>query len=539
MKNFSASFIAIALFSWFVSINVATAQYTIPEKLEWWYEARFGMFIHFGSYSYLGHGEWAFYVESWNKTDYQSEVSANFNPTSFDASEIVGLAKTAGMKYLVITAKHHEGYCMWHTAVESFKDVSGKVGYNLYDFSGFQRDVLKELKDECDAQGIKFCLYYSIIDWNHSSQSAANYFSVMSSLQARTDYISDMKLQLEELITAYHPAVLWFDGDWCENKDPITLSDWWNKNDAKDLYDFVVGLDSNIIVNERVKRDCGLGDFLCPEQTVPSAPMSKQWETCQTMNYAWGYDTEKESSYKTSEALIQELVKVVSRDGNYLLNIGPKGDGSVTDGATTVLKGFGEWMKIYSESIYGTTRSPFSSEPSWGFYTKKENMLYAHVFKWPTNDILQIPVIKNKINRIYLLNDTLTSLSYSIDNNYINITLPQTAPNATNSVVAVKVNGLPVAGSPFDISNMIFSEDIALYPNPAKGKIYLTIDNQKEIAAIIISDLSGKILMERNLQEFQVENGSIEINIEKLVKGYYILKYRVNREEINLPFIKE
>ena len=195
------------------------AQYNIPSKMQWWYNGRFGMFIHFGSYSYLGHGEWAFYTENWTKPNYQSQVSAHFNPTSFNAGTIVNLAKKAGMKYLVITAKHHEGFSMWDTKVASFKDVTGALPYDLPGFTSFKtRDVLKELKDSCDSAGIKFCLYYSILDWSHSSQNKnSNYYSTMVSFDARTNYITDMKAQLKELVDTYHPAVLWFDGDWCGN----------------------------------------------------------------------------------------------------------------------------------------------------------------------------------------------------------------------------------------------------------------------------------------------------------------------------------
>ena len=161
----------IVLFTLLLISSYSNAQYKIPPKMDWWYNGRFGMFIHFGSYSYLGHGEWAFSTENWTKTDYQTKVSAHFNPVDFDAGEIARLAKRAGMKYLVITAKHHEGFSMWKTNVQSFKDTTGTKMYDLPDFTPFKtRDILQELKDSCDAEGIKFCLYYSILDWNHSSQ---------------------------------------------------------------------------------------------------------------------------------------------------------------------------------------------------------------------------------------------------------------------------------------------------------------------------------------------------------------------------------
>ncbi len=449
MKKHLTYVCAALLVSVFALVETTTAQYTIPPKMNWWYEARFGMFIHFGSYSYLGRGEWAFSVENWTKTNYQTQISAHFNPVNFNAGEIARLAKNAGMKYLVITAKHHEGFCMWQTDVQSFKDVTGTKMYDLPGFTEFTtRDILQELKDSCDAQGIKFCLYYSIIDWNHSSQTGGG-FTSMVSMEARAAYIEDMKTQLSELVTRYHPAIMWFDGDWDLNLTPVTLTDWWNAADGLDLYNYVISLDSTILINERVKRDVGLGDYACPEQTVPGAPLSRPWETNQTMNGAWGYNAGSENSYKTPKSMIQELVKVVSRDGNYLLNIGPRGDGSVTNGSKTILNGFGDWMSIYGKSIYGTTRSPYSVEPKWGFYTKKTGKLYVHVFTWPANGLLKVPSLTNTINKIYLLNDTTSLLTYYDSSGYTRITVPVNAPDSVNSVVVIDVSGVPVASTQY------------------------------------------------------------------------------------------
>ena len=414
-------------------IQVATAQYTIPQRMQWWYEARFGMFIHFGSYSYLGHGEWAFFNEHWTKGAYQNQVSAKFNPLDFNAGTIARLARKAGMKYLVITAKHHEGFCMWKTAVQSFGDSTEATLYDLPDFTPFgTRDVLKELKDSCDAQGIKFGLYYS----NMGSDSA------------RASYIDDMKAQLAELISTYHPAVMWFDGDWTRNSGSPTLTSWWTKTDGAALYDYVLGLDSTLIVNERVCRGFSLGDFDCPEQQVPATPPSRQWETCQTMNGSWGYNA-TDVSYKTPKTLIQQLETVVSRDGNYLLNIGPKGDGMVTDQSSSILNSFGEWMNIFGESIYGAARSPYALEPHWGVYTKKNGRLFAHVFTWPASGLLRVPSLTNVVSRVYQMIDTSTALSYTDSSGCITISLPPTAPNTNSSVIVVEVSGLPSASTQY------------------------------------------------------------------------------------------
>src|ERR1035437_9103274 len=171
MKKSYAYLFVVLFITMLFSVQKATAQYTIPAKMNWWYESRFGMFIHFGSYSYLAQGEWAM-PGGWSKTDWQTKVSANFNPINFNAGTIARLAQKAGMKYLVITAKHHEGFCMWDTQEESFKDVTGTKAFDLPGFTAFKtRDILKELKDSCDVVGVKFCLYYSILDWEHPSQT--------------------------------------------------------------------------------------------------------------------------------------------------------------------------------------------------------------------------------------------------------------------------------------------------------------------------------------------------------------------------------
>ena len=439
-------------------IAASASAYDVVPKMAWWYDARFGMFIHFGSYSAHGTGEWAFFNENWTKSNYQTQISASFNPTNFNAATIVGYAKAAGMKYLVITAKHHEGLAMWHSSIPGFTDVPGTTLYNLYDYTPFKRDLLRELKDECDAQGVRFCLYYSIMDWDHPSQTAnhSTYYSTMSSLTARSNYIVAMKGQLAELVTNYQPAVLWFDGDWCSNPASPTLNNWWIQADATNLYNYLIQLKPDLIVNERVKRDLGLGDFACPEQTVPAAALARPWETCATMNSAWGYNSNLESAYRAPAVILKEMVQVLSRDGNYLLNIGPRGDGSMTPGSTNILGAFAAWMAVFGESVHGTTASPFgTNEPAWGYYTKKPGKLYAHVFNWPGAEPVQVPVPSNAISRVYLLNNPNTSLSYTISGGKIVIAVPVGAPNTMDSVVVVAVAPPPLTARKSGGSNQV------------------------------------------------------------------------------------
>jgi len=449
--------VSLCMYAVFLLMHSAQAEYSVPSKMQWWYNDRFGMFIHFGSYSFYGSGEWEMFDGWWSKADYQTQISANFNPTHFNATNIVTLAKNAGMKYIVITAKHHEGFAMWDSNVAGFTDTTGTTEYNLHDYAGVNRDVLLELKDQCDAQGLKFCLYYSIIDWNHSSQFMTtgvypyDYFTEMQDPPGsqtwednKAAYVADMKAQLAELITMYDPAILWFDGDWCHDYNPPTAKQWWNSQDGQDLYDYVLSLKPDIIINERIKRDLGLGDYAVAEFSIPSAPLERPWERCETMNGAWGYDTSRESNYYSTADMIRKLVTCVSRDGNYLLNIGPKGDGSVTAGSISILQGIASWMETYSNSIYGTVGSPLQVEPSWGKYTAKSGTLYAHVFDWPANGQLLTSKLTNTISRIYSMDNPAVDLAHATNASSMTITLPASSPDATDSVIAIEVNGIPM-----------------------------------------------------------------------------------------------
>jgi len=305
-------------------------------------------------------------------------------------------------------------------------------------------------------------LYYSILDWNHPSQlrSPGNgtnnwyTYSTLTSATAKANYIRDMKLQLKELINNYHPAVLWFDGDWTYNFGtytygvPAQADKWWTKDDGIDLQNYLRGLDPNLLMNERVFRSAGLGDWDCSEGSILATANSRPWETCQTMNNSWGYNS-SDHSYKTTKDLILELVQNISRDGNYLLNIGPKGDGTVPIESINKLDSVGDWMNKYSSTIYGATRSPFSTEPTWGLYTKKSGKLYTQVFVWPKNGLLKVPSLTNIINKIYLLNDTTTLLNYKDNLGYIRISVPANAPNKICSVVVINVTGVPKASTTY------------------------------------------------------------------------------------------
>lgn len=444
-KVITAVLVAAVALSAVTAAPAQTAKaYRVPSNMKWWADDKFGMFIHFGAYSYYGQGEWAMSEQGISKQKYQTEIAAKFCPTDFNANEIVKYAKKAGMKYIVITAKHHEGFSMWDTQVASFKDYTGTKTFSLQGYTRFGstgRDVLQELKGACQKAGLKFGLYYSIVDWNHSSQKLGGALSsTMLSMDARAKYITDMKVQLKELVDRYDPAVMWFDGDWTYSDKKPTLENWWTKSDGQDLYRYMKSLNPNILVNERVCRSFGLGDFECPERSIPdkSSVPKRPWETCQSMNDAWGYKKTLEKSYYPVKNLIQDLAMVASEGGNYLLNIGPKGDGQMTDGSKKALNGIAKWMKKNGTSIYKVSASPFKKDPSWGTYTRKDKTIYAHVYKWPKKGKLVMKRYqKKKIKKITVLGKG-KKLKYKINGNKVTVTVPKKVPDKKDTVLAVQ-----------------------------------------------------------------------------------------------------
>jgi alpha-L-fucosidase len=315
-------------------------------RMKWWHDARFGMFIHWGVYSvpageyqgkvYHGLGEWLMNDAKIPVSEYE-KFARQFNPVKFDAAEWIRIAKDAGMKYIVITSKHHDGFAIWGSKVSK---------YNVVDFAPYGKDVLKALADECAKQGIIFCFYHSIMDWHQPNANAENW------TKYREKYL---KPQLKELLTGYGKlGVLWFDGEWVKE---------WTEDQGKDLYNYVRNLQPDIIINNRVgkgrqgmqgmsKDTSFVGDFGTPEQEILSTNSTFAWESCMTMNDTWGFKT-SDTNWKSTETLVKNLVDIVSKGGNYLLNIGPTSEGLVPSPIVERLKELGEWIRINGESIYG------------------------------------------------------------------------------------------------------------------------------------------------------------------------------------------
>ena len=421
-------------------------------RMSWWQDARFGLFIHWGLYS-IPAGEWDDNINhaEWIRTTAQIPIEQydqfvdEFNPVRFDANEWVLMAKNAGMKYIVITSKHHDGFCLFDSK------------YTDYDIMAtpFNRDVLSELANACRKHGLKLCFYYSIMDWHHYDYLPRRNWEDRSAIGTNYEhYIIYMKNQLKELIQNYGDiGVLWFDGEW---------EGTWNHTYGEDLYNYVRGLQPSIIINNRVDtgrsgmqgltREGGyVGDFGTPEQEIPSTGLPDiDWETCMTMNDHWGYN-KNDNNWKSTKELIQKLADIASKGGNFLLNVGPTSAGLFPLYSMNRLEDIGKWMKINGEAIYQTGASPFK-HLSWGRCTQKiiknGTRLYLHVFSWPQNKRLVVPGIYNDPDRAYLLTDQKSELKTFREDDGIVINIPSSPPDLNNSVVVLDLVGKPDVNDP-------------------------------------------------------------------------------------------
>ncbi len=415
-------------------------------RMEWWREAKFGMFIHWGLYS-VPAGEWDgkknyaewFLQETWMPVSQYEKFARQFNPGKFDAHAWVKTAEDAGMKYMVITSKHHDGFCLWPSALTDW-DIQS---------TPFQCDPLKELSAACRAAGIRFCVYYSIMDWHHSDWGARREWNDVATGKPDMDrYVTYMKGQLKELITRYHPAVLWFDGEW---ESP------WTSERGVALYNYLRALDPNLIINNRVgKSRAGMegmnagnepvGDFGTPEQRIPPSGFGSgvDWESCMTLNGHWGYN-KHDNEWKSAQTIIRNLCDIASKGGNYLLNVGPTSEGIIPQPGVDTLAEVGAWMKVNGEAIYGTTASPFKQQLSWGRCTQKDGRLYLTVFDWPADGKLQLPLLNQKA-RAWLLARPQQQLKCVNDSGRLEIALPPAAPDKSASVIVVEMaDGLLLA----------------------------------------------------------------------------------------------
>ena len=439
----------------------AVAESTLQHdaRMAWWREARFGMFVHWGLYSGLA-GTWDGKTVATNggmewiqqKVGVSSDIYAQralplFQPKPGFAREWAALAKAAGMKYVVFTTKHHEGFGLY---ASKFGDYNADAKLN--------RDLVKEIVEALHAEGLRVGFYHSLIDWNHPQYAYARSKQLPypqrdqpypNGERDHAKYIEYLHNQVGELMSNYGPVdILW----WDYSAVDFQGDEAWR---AFDLMKEVRAKQPGIIMNNRLFRvkeagwagmgegnflsqlDTRCGDFITPEQRVPATGMpGLDWESCMTMNTTWGY-SDHDHAWKSSETLIRKLCEIASKGGNFLLNIGPKGDGSVPPESVAGLKDIGRWMQVNGEAIYGTQASPFGEHAEW-CCTTKPGKLYLHIFNWPANAELRLPELRSKVVKAYLLTDH-NELKFSQAADGLVVSLPAEAPDKIASVVCLEI----------------------------------------------------------------------------------------------------
>lgn len=425
MKRIYFFALAIVLFcgtTWGQNATSSDAQTSNVSKMKWWKDAKFGMFIHWGIYAQAAgiwkdktdYGEWIMNSAKIPCAEY-AKLANDFNPTKFNAEEWVQLAKAAGQKYIVITSKHHDGFAMFHSAASP---------YNIYDATPFKRDVIDEMAKACRKYGMKLGLYYSQAqDWHHPGGAASGGDWDESHKGDMNKYIDEIAIpQVKEILSKYGDvAILWWD-------TPIGMT----PEMAKKLHTITEQY-PNLITNNRLGGGIG-GDLETPEQYIPATGFpGRNWEVCMTMNNHWGYNAYDEN-WKSTKDLIRKLVDIVSKGGNFLLNVGPNRYGIIPAVCQNELRDMGAWLKLNGAAIYGTTASPFPYVP-FGRVTQKGSTLYAHVFDWSRTIALPAAL---KVRSAYLLADPKTPVRSYVKNGYTYFSLPHYAPDKIASVLAIQ-----------------------------------------------------------------------------------------------------
>ncbi len=402
------------------------------QRMAWWREARFGMFIHWGIYSVAG-GEWNgvdygkemggssaewIQLQAQIPKDEYAQLAKRFNPVKFDADRWVRIAKRAGMKYMVITAKHHDGFSMFDSAMTDF---------DIVDATPFKRDVIKELADACRKEGLRFGVYYS-----HSRDWHNRKFVRKDPEPPTPEYVAFVKGQLRELLTNYGPiSVIWFDGG-----DKFT--------EINSQYgELIRKIQPNTIISGRLRGRSGISDYASQgDRYIPSAKVKTDTEVPMTMRDNWGYDRD-EDNWKSVKDLIERLSLTVCRGSNMLLNVGPRPDGTLCPQDIERLRAIGKWMDVNGESVYGTTASPFDFDFTWGSISQKPGTLYLHVLKWNPLGI-EFAGLKSKIKKAYLLADpdrTPLGLTQDVNSGFVKVHVPYTPPDENDTVIALDIDG--------------------------------------------------------------------------------------------------
>ncbi len=346
---------------------------------DWFNFARYGMFIHWGAYSVAARGEWVLNRERIPFDEYTNLYVRNFKAEHFDPAQWVALAKDAGMKYLILTTRHHDGFCLWDSQTTDFN--AAKIGP--------QRDLVREFADAVRAGDLKVGFYYSVADWSHPDYPGAyerDWPNEWPDEAARKRFVAFYYAQLEELLTQYGKVdILWYDGCIPQPTDGAEIN-----RRAKEWQ-------PGILINERNGEPC---DVHISEQTIRAAPAGQSWEACLTLNENWGFHA-GDHNWKSAKQVVRMLCETASKDGNLLLNVGPRSDGTIPEPSARILREAGDWLRRNGEGIYGTSRSPFSWT-NWGRITTRGNTVYLHIFDG-TGPELCVAEIKNRVLSARLL----------------------------------------------------------------------------------------------------------------------------------------
>ena len=382
-------------------------------RIQWWRQAHFGMFIHWGLYSILGRHEWAMELEGIPVAEYE-QLAKQFKPKPNAARDWAKLAKRAGMKYMVMTSKHHEGFCHFDTKLTNYSSPQQGPG----------RDLAKEYLDAARAEGLRCGFYYSLMDWHHPDGARC-----ATDEQARRRFVDYIHGQIRELCTNYGKIdVFWYDVAW-----PLDAKGW----ESQKMNDMVFQLQPDIIVNNRNHLP---GDFGTPEQEIVAEKAGRDWEACMTMNESWGYH-KADDDWKTPKTIVRNLIQCARDGGNYLLNIGPRPDGSIPEESVRILTAVGEWMDKNGSTIYQAERCNVK-ESAFADFTRNGNTLYVHVYFWP-GETVSIGGLQMKVKSAKLLASG-KPVSFKQEDFRVQFTgLPPSAPDQPATVIAVECDGEP------------------------------------------------------------------------------------------------
>lgn len=415
--------------------QAAESQQPRDERLQWWRQARFGMFMHWGLYA-IPAGEWKGLEKKkdlWGEwimeraqipvTEYE-QLARQFNPVKFDAEAWARIIRQAGMKYLVITAKHCDGFAM-------FKSQASR--YNIVDATPFARDPMAELAAALPKENLRLGFYYSHCwDWHEpDALGHDNRWDFPDRTKKQVErYLTGKSLpQVKELATQYHPSLMWFDV-------PSDIT----REQSAEFVKTIRAVMPDCIINDRVGN--GLGDYGTPEQFIPRQMTGKDFEVCMTLNNHWGFDR-NDHQWKSAGQVIAKLAEIAGKGGNFLLDVGPTADGSIPEPAVKVLQEVGQWLELNGASIYGTQAGPLTESP-WGWCTAKPGTLYLHVLHWPAGGRLLVPGLKNKVRVARLLANPGAVLKTERlgENDWI-VGVPEKAPDTRDTVVALSIDGAP------------------------------------------------------------------------------------------------